>query len=322
MVMNKNMNIVVQVHGEMVKNKGEDSYSEYIQDDRGYIGIYDGCGGIGSKRYRKAGGNTGAYLASRLTALSVYRWVKSHIGDIDYFMGNDVHHELQNYIRESLNHCKEILDDDVGIRLKGGLSRTFPTTAALFFYNCRENDIYLKFMWAGDSRGYIFDKYGLAQVTKDDIDENQDAFSNLTNDSKLENVINADKDFVINERSIVIKKPCMVLVSSDGVFGYIPTPMEFEYMLLATLERSESFHEWQNRISKFVSEYASDDYTLTIGLFGFESFDDVKAYYNVRKKYMYTAYIKKISAGRKREASVNLKQYWNIYSETYERYLR
>lgn len=319
--MKKDMNIAVNVHGEMVENKGEDSYSEFILDDRGYMGIFDGCGGIGSKRYNSAQGHTGAYLASRLAALLMHRWVKKNINDTAYFMNSGVNEDIQKYLQKNFSAFKAKLEVGEGVRLKGGLSKSLPTTASCFFYQCMPEHVDLKFMWAGDSRGYIVDAQGLAQITDDDIDDAQDAFSNLTNDSKLENVINADHGFVLNQKQIRVTKPCMALVATDGIFAYIPTPMEFEYLLLATLQKAASFEEWQKLFGKYVAEYASDDYTMSVGVFGFDSFDDVKAYYSPRLKFIYLNFIKKMNEERSKKQDVDYKKYWDAYKESYERYL-
>lgn len=315
------MNIAVNVHGEMVKNKGEDSYSDYILEDKGYLGVFDGCGGIGSKRYNSAKGHTGAYLASRLAALLMQRWVKKYIQDTAYFMGQDSGADIKKYFQKYFGEFKKSLEVDEGVRLKGGLSKSLPTTAACFFYHCLEDEVALKYLWAGDSRGYVLDADGLAQVTDDDIDDAQDAFSNLTNDSKLENVINADHGFEINQKSIKLHKPCIALVATDGIFGYIPTPIELEYVLLVTLVKAASFEEWQKRIEKYVAEFASDDYTLNVAVFGFENFEAVKSYFAPRIRFVYSNFIKNMQEDRQAGKEIDYKKYWDVYKSSYERYL-
>ena len=318
--MSKDLNTTMMIHGEMIKNKGEDSFSEYILENRGYMGVYDGCGGIGSKRYANAGGSTGAYLSSRFLALKMYEWVREH-AENENFINQKDSEKIGKYLQKHLTAFRTQLDTGNPMGVKGGLSISLPSTAAMFFYQCREEDVITKFLWAGDSRGYILDMNGLAQITADDVDDRQDAFSNLTNDSKLENVVNADKDFVINEKDVALCKPCILLVSSDGVFGYIPTPMEFEYMLLATLEQAGSFDEWQKRMSAFIKEYASDDYTLGMAVIGFDDFEMVKNYYTPRTRYLYSRFIKPIEEGRAAGSRSDLKKYWEIYRPNYSRYL-
>ena len=165
------------------------------------------------------------------------------------------------------------------------------------------------------------DADGLAQVTDDDIDDAQDAFSNLTNDSKLENVINADHGFEINQKSMKLHKPCIALVATDGIFGYIPTPIELEYVLLVTLVKAASFEEWQKRIEKYVAEFASDDYTLNVAVFGFENFEAVKSYFAPRIRFVYSNFIKNMQEDRQAGKEIDYKKYWDVYKSSYERYL-
>ena len=54
------------ISGEMIPQNGEDSYLYSFNENKGLVGVFDGCGGIGSRRYEILNGKTGAYIASRI----------------------------------------------------------------------------------------------------------------------------------------------------------------------------------------------------------------------------------------------------------------
>lgn len=110
----------------------------------------------------------------------------------------------------------------------GSMVRKFPTTLALAYAEKEEDAIKIHLLWAGDSRVYLLDEKGLAQLTRDDTDV-EDAFENLTNDGPMNNVLSSDGNYGINYKSVLLSTPTIVFAATDGCFGYIPTPMEFEY---------------------------------------------------------------------------------------------
>lgn len=319
--MQNKFNAAIHVYGEMKKSKGEDSYSNYITDTIGYMGIFDGCGGIGAKRYPEAFGATGAYLASRMSALQVYKWFEQKKDDPAYVWGQGAR-DVQELLYESLKGLSDMLGANA-TELKGSLTaKELPTTAAMCFYHCQEEAARFKFMWAGDSRGYILNGSGLSQITKDDVDDGEDAYSNLSNDARLLNVVNAQQPFKIHQKSFKLKNPCIVLVASDGVFGYVPTPMEFENMLLTTLVKAESFNDWETLLREEVVKYASDDYSVCAAVFGFRSFEQCRDYFSKRANRLNEAYIKPIHELREHSENPDLSAYWDTYKEQYEKYLK
>jgi len=90
--------------------------------------------------------------------------------------------------------------------------------------------------WAGDSRAYLLDpRAGAQQLTTDDIKSGADAMRNLTDDSVMSNCISASADFHINHRAVELEAPFVVLCATDGCYGYLPSPMHFEQLLLSTM---------------------------------------------------------------------------------------
>ena len=312
------INAVLEVDGEMVAGKGEDSFSHSVSSYRGYIGVFDGCGGIGSKRYEKAAEHTGAYLASRLAAKI---FLEKEIEQQGYLNREQIHEEIQTDLFEKFQNLKAKLETPSGFRMKGDLQKTLPTTAALMSASCREDGLGVKCLWAGDSRGYVLTDSGLAQVTKDDIDDSEDAFSNISGDSRLTNMVNADSPFVLHERMLMFKEPCILFVASDGVFNYMPTPMDFENVLLQTLLRASSLKDWELRLNHLISKYASDDYSFRAMVYGFENFGSIKNYYAARIKDLQTDYIQPMKQARAAYGHDKDVDFWNKYKQSYERYL-
>ena len=266
---------------DKIKGDGEDSGIEAYTRDVGIIGAFDGCGGLGAKCCPAVSDRTEAYLASRAVGAAVKRWFYANAAA----KGNWSLEELRGNIDSNLDLCQRNSGDS-GLRLRGSLVRPFPTTMAMVRFQIVDRKLVTEHIWAGDSRTYLLDKRGLAQVSVDDV-QNQDAMSNLTNDGALTNVISADKQYVLHHATIVPKHPCIFFCASDGCFGYVSSPMEFEHMILQTLMESDSIIQWKQKLSDAIYERAGDDQTIAIAAFGFETFTDFKAYYMGRYSVMH-----------------------------------
>lgn len=104
-------------------------------------------------------------------------------------------------------------------------------------------------------------------------------------------MVSASSDFVIHEKFVDYKKPCVVITATDGCFNYLPSPMYFEFLLLDSLHQSENPKEWENLLGKEMRKISSDDYTFIALAFGYSSFKTMKADYEdrlilLKKKYI------------------------------------
>lgn len=315
------MKIIAQltVAGEMMQGYGEDSKSHNVTESGGYISVFDGCGGLGSKRYEQAKGHTGAYLASRLAAKRVLELERKYPG---YLYAHDAAAKLQRFLSRQFKTYKACLEDaQPTFKMKGDLQKALPTTAVIIAAQCDEDGIAGKYLWAGDSRGYILTRRGLAQVTADDIEGDEDALSNLSGDARLKNMLNADVPFVLNEKTIEVREPSVLLAATDGVFGYIATPMEFEYLLLSTLNRAQAFLQWEENLKTEISKFASDDFTLSMMICGFKNFEALKTYFYERQQELFKQYIYPMKQAREAQMPVHSQTLWQRYREHYEEYL-
>ena len=264
---------------EMSVNRGEDYYIFERNGDEVFLGVFDGCGGSGAKVYRKYAGNTGAWVASRTAAKAAAAWFASNDGnglqaDAD---GAD-NAALSGLIAQALENCRAVEKEPQ--LLLGSLSREFPTTVAAFRAGLDDDKAYV--YWCGDSRCYVLDEEGLHQVSADDS-AIQDAMRALREDAPMTNVACASHPFVLHRKALVLEKPCLLFAATDGCFGYLPSPMAFEHLLLDTLIRSGSTEDWKNRLEKEIGKVAGDDYTWVCLAHRFSSFRQMKRLF--RKRY-------------------------------------
>lgn len=274
------------VRGEQVIGKGEDSYLIYLNECGGIIGVFDGCGGSGARKYPAFDGHTGAYVASRILAEETYYWFKAEQSR----MGLDIKNEkkvLKENIDRRLKACTR--KDKTESLLMGSMHKEFPSTLATAVVRYKEGKAGVSVLWSGDSRVFFLDKNGLHQATIDDL-PNPDAMLNLREDAGMVNVVSASHSYEIHEETYLLEVPCVIFAATDGCFGYLKTPMEFEKLLLGCLHEAKSIAHWQELLDERFKQIAGDDYTLCMLILGFGSFQKLKDYFLQREIYMKKTY--------------------------------
>ena len=71
------MDCLFRVYKEKIPENGEDSYCFCIREDSLLLGVFDGCGGSGAKRYLSYCEKTGAYIGARAVAGAVKTWFEN-----------------------------------------------------------------------------------------------------------------------------------------------------------------------------------------------------------------------------------------------------
>lgn len=302
---------IEQKHGQ-----GEDA-SVCLADPKSkaaLIACLDGCGGSGAKKYPEAENWTGARIASFSSGRALAAWYRKNgldlLGLQDY-SAEAVKDSMTQALRESIDAVRDRISGGADRMIMSNMIRPFPTTLSCAIVD----KLRCLYLWAGDSRGFILTKGGLTQTTTDDLKDKLDPFENIEQDGVLSNVISA-KPFFVNVREITLSEPCLILTATDGCFSYFPTPMDFEGTILETLDETDSLAAWQTLLIERIGAVASDDYTMEVLAVGFDTFDEIKAYFRPTLKRYREEFAKKIRESKTRE---ELRAVWDTYKLFYLR---
>jgi hypothetical protein len=252
-----------------IEGQGEDSDPILRQGrELGLVAVFDGMGGAGGTVYETADGpRTGAYLASRAARDAVERRMLELLDPEWNLDGPATARELQRTVMQGLTErLSDLNAPPSGLRSR--LLRALPTTMALIALQRREHggDVWdCHLFWAGDSRAYVFQPAsGAHQLTIDDIRDGGDAMTNLREDSVISNAMSADTDFVVHHREVQLTAPFLVAAATDGCFGYVPTPMHFEYLVLAALRKSHDPGSWSTALQGSIAQVTGDDASMSL----------------------------------------------------------
>lgn len=298
----------LQIYQEKIPNNGEDAYVYSMNTRNILLGVFDGCGGSGAKRYGKLQGKTGAYVASRLVSGSLKDWFGEYTGENT----TDLALSMKRKIQQNLQLCNSVGGEES--RLVSSMVKSFPTTAAYALIGIQSGKICVDYFWAGDSRVYLLDSDGLAQLSVDDLPIS-DAMQNLYDDGVMTNMISKSKDFTIHHGKLLLDKPAIIFAATDGCFGYVSTPMEFEYLLIDTLLNSNSISTWEYNLHRSIGKCAGDDYSLCGVALDYENFDRIRNAFIARGNILFRDYISGIE-NLDREQKTAL---WGSYKLNYNR---
>ena len=322
-----------------VAGQGEDS-DPIRRDGRelGLVGVFDGMGGAGGTVYETPDGpRTGAYLASRLARDVVEQRMVTLLDPEWNLDGATAAQDLQRSVRAALQaQLAELNAPASGLRSR--LLRALPTTMALAALQRREpgGDRWAcHVLWAGDSRVYVFQpRTGAQQLTVDDIRDGGDAMTNLREDSVVSNAMSADTDFIVHHRKVELVAPFLVIAATDGCFGYLPSPMHFEHLVLAALRDSPDTDGWSAAVQAAVSAVTGDDAAMaTLGVGAdHDGFQQLFAPRTAEVEQRWVAPLDDIDSElRQQEQKLEelrtarlerQAQLWAAYKPGYERYLR
>ena len=290
---------------EIVAENGEDSFCFASVEGASMACVCDGCGGSGARKYANFQDKSGAYMASRAVTGAALKWFGKGVYTADAYK-----QAIDANLKVLTEHA-----DQVKSLIRSSMVMAFPTTMVTAVVHENGGRLCSSFFWAGDSRGYILDSRGLHQITADDI-TGGDAMENLLNDSPMTNVISADNPYAVRQNSVVVKEPCVVLCATDGCFGYLKSPMQFELLLLDTLCESTSPDDWEARLRKTIAAFAGDDYSIALQSLDFGDYEGMKSVFRKRRKQLIEWYF----TGRDLQSTEETKALWGHYKQTYETY--
>ncbi len=313
------LDFVMSFCRDKIPGHGEDSFCYSFCDTAGLLGAFDGCGGAGAKTHDYYSGHTEAYMASRFCAGVFY----------DYFCS------LFPCARKAADLAETVFapqvvqrliefgppKDESGFQIKGSGVRALPSTAAVaLIQRTKDGSWLVSALWAGDSRVYIMDSQGLAQLTADDTTV-PDPMVNLYEDGVLRNIFCSDKPVKLHCKTIVMREPFLVFAATDGCFGYLSTPMEFEGLLLDTLLKTDCVAQWERNLADAITAIAGDDHTLCLAAYGYGDFATLQhsfagRYASLTKNYLLPVSRLPISDRESRYAL------WGSYRDNYMRFLK
>lgn len=318
---------------------GEDS--EPILLNRDFfvaVGVLDGMGGAGGAECVSDFGDshTKAYVASRIIKEAIEKALCQittlpEIPDFISFLEKVI---ANRYDEERLKYPPKSKGG-----LRSSLIKEYPTTLAMVIVSIDNDKYIIDSIWAGDSRNYIWNMNGLFQISKDDLKGNLDPLQNLREDAPMSNCLQADASIRLNHNriSMPIEEKFMIISATDGCFGYYPSPMDFEKILLESLRNAESIEEWRIRLNSAFEFVTADDFSYSIASFNFTRFKDLsklakkslkgslQMYFLKRKEYE--------SAVRKKQQLENLisdyedellsqiNQIWPSYKKSYLKFV-
>jgi serine/threonine protein phosphatase PrpC len=257
---------------QKIGGQGEDS-DPIVRHGRelGLVAVFDGMGGAGGTVYETPDGpRTGAYLASRVARDVVEQQMVALLDPEWNLDGAAAAQDVQRSVRAALQErLAELNAPASGLRSR--LLRALPTTMALAGLQRDEpgGDRWTcHLLWAGDSRVYVFEPgSGARQLTADDIRDRGDAMANLREDSVVSNAMSADTEFVVHHRQVELTTPFLVIAATDGCFGYLPSPMHFEHLVLTALRDTQDTDSWSAAVQAAISAVTGDDAAMaTLGL--------------------------------------------------------
>lgn len=306
-----------------ITGHGEDA-DPLLQADgegRAVLGVFDGLGGSGSVRCGGADGiQSGAYYGARVardTAAAALRTLApfpdATPAAIAHVIGAQLHDALRAYHEEW---------GGVGSSaLRSSLFRRLPTTAAITIAHARGDVARTAVLWAGDSRCYaLAPDTGLQQLTVDHLRTREDALANLTSDAAISRCISADGPAVLDSAEIDLPLPTVLIAATDGCFGYLPTPMHFEALLLETMAAASSRDQWLDLLRTRITAVAGDDASLAIVAMGWQKHGALRKAFRPRLRTLMTTYIDPLD--RVDDPETIRRTLWAQYADTYEIYLR
>ena len=254
-----------------IPDQGEDS-DPILRDgpDLGLLGVFDGMGGAGGTVYETPEGRrTGAYLASRIARDVVEQRMLDLLEPDWHLNGKAAARNLQHAVQQALKQRLQELNPAPS-SLRSRLIRALPTTMALVALQRTQpggptwaGHVF----WAGDSRAYVFESRGASQLSTDDLRDPGDALANLRRDSVVSNALSADTEFHINYRRVELRSPFLVVCATDGCFGYVRTPMHFEYLVLSHLLEARNTEAWSSALQAEIAAVTGDDAAMsTLGV--------------------------------------------------------
>ena len=180
--------------------------------------------------------------------------------------------ELASKLCSAIAEKLPIVADEGGFEMETRIGGAYllPTTLTVALMNEREDDVEVLYLWAGDSRGYIWDEVdGTGQVTEDH-----------ERDETMTNLITLSRPFTVEGRFITVKKPCVIFNGSDGIYKCpdFANPIDQEYVMLYAFRNFPVLEDALAFLEKTYNQICRDDSsTMAMRVFGYENYGELRA---------------------------------------------
>lgn len=286
---------------------------------KGLLAVFDGAGGAGAanvgRPYRGLE-RSNAWVASRAVRAATEEWFRA--------TEERAVPRTADALRRHLAERLEPLRVPGRRKILGTMIADLPTTMAALDYRIERDRLAWQVLWAGDSRCYLLAvPAGLQQLSRDDA-EFGDALRLLVDDPPMTNLIAADREFRVNTAAGEAPIPAVLVCATDGFFGWVRTPADFEYLLVHTLGTSACPAEWAEKLVSAVADQGDDDASLALLAVGYHTFATLRAGFAGRARYLAHAHWMPTlrAAETDRETFVTARtDSWHRYRNSYERRL-
>ncbi len=212
---------------------------------------------------------------------------------------DSVRNRLAAIIQVQLTEIANRMGLELESKTKG--SYLLPTTLTVALINETADGLDVLYLWAGDSRGYLWNTEGLAQITDDH-----------ERDETMTNLITLTKPFQLEARLFKTSKPAILFNATDGCYKCpcFASAFDLEYVYLQAINTSISFEETASNLDKQFTVIGTHDDSNTMALtsFGDESFESIKASVAQRLAYLQEHIIKELPGILERDYEDELNQ--------------
>ena len=268
----------------------------------------------------KKGGYFGSRFATAIILHEVLynkaRWKTALWDDIHAAKSVDeiekIENEIGKYFADLILEKLKKIDENVGFSYaperNANQNRRLGTTLCANFYNDCGDFVEAFYLHAGDSRPFLCDQDGLAQILKDQEDEKQ-----------VTNAISTNIPFEIVCRYRRFAKPCILFNASDGCFdaapfaeGFRNSQLGFEKLILECILNKDTLGkdpelDWDSMDEEMrigeqlrcffeypVNHMHDDAATISMKSFGFKDFEEIKAFAEKRLQEIEESYLKEM----------------------------
>ena len=306
------LSAVIEIAHKPMGLKGEDAHCyNFRGKDLHAQAVFDGCGGAGAWKYAEFKNATGAFVAAQSAAKAFPDWFK----DLNEAVLNDSDALKASYKKALSGVLASLKKSCAPMKVSGSLVKSFPCTASVALMRLKtENTLEISALNDGDSRVYCLSPaQGLVQLTHDDTDGDPDPMESLRDSAPMSDMPNADTDFTIKLVRISVPLPCAVMCASDGMFGFLRSPMDYEYTLLNCLALSSSLSDFETRFKDAIVKVTGDDSTCVMSFYGWDSFEKIKLDFAARYRTVTGLKVKLDAAKTDAEFESVLNEIWPNY---------